>query len=208
MHHNEPAIVSVTDLPITEAKWVTLKKIQWKDQEGKDRVWEMAERTTRGSSGIDAVDIFPILRSKSKDFPPSTIIVEQFRPPMGAFTVELPAGLIDDGETAEEAAIRELKEETGYETESVIESSPLLASDPGMSSANMKLVTLDVPFDESAGSPKQRLDEGEHVVKRVIALSELQPELRVYEKRGFIVDGRLAHLAAGWAMASKFSSSD
>ena len=31
-----------------------------------------------------------------------------------AVTVELPAGLIDAGETAAEAAVRELKEETGY----------------------------------------------------------------------------------------------
>lgn len=29
-------------------------------------------------------------------------------------TIEVPAGLIDEGETAEECAVRELKEETGY----------------------------------------------------------------------------------------------
>jgi 8-oxo-dGTP pyrophosphatase MutT (NUDIX family) len=33
---------------------------------------------------------------------------------MGAHTVELPAGLIDPGESAQLAALRELKEETGY----------------------------------------------------------------------------------------------
>ena len=33
---------------------------------------------------------------------------------MGCVTLELPAGLIAPGESAEVAALRELKEETGY----------------------------------------------------------------------------------------------
>lgn len=39
--------------------------------------------------------------------------------------IEVPAGLIDEGETAEEAAVRELKEETGY-VGKVTETSPVM----------------------------------------------------------------------------------
>ena len=46
------------------------------------------------------------------------------------FTCEY-LGLIDEGETAEQTAIRELKEETGLEAEGVVECSPLMVSDPG-----------------------------------------------------------------------------
>lgn len=46
-------------------------------------------------------------------------------------TIPLLEGLVDDGETPEEAAIRELKEETGYKADRVLEASPVIVSDPG-----------------------------------------------------------------------------
>ena len=46
------------------------------------------------------------------------LMVRQFRPAVGAVTLELPAGHVDPGEMPEQAARRELLEETGYEAES------------------------------------------------------------------------------------------
>src|ERR1019366_4758380 len=43
-------------------------------------------------------------------------IVRQFRPAVEQYTLELPAGLLDKGESPESAAIRELKEETGLDS--------------------------------------------------------------------------------------------
>jgi len=47
----------------------------------------------------------------------------------GAFDKD--PGLMDEGETPEKAALRELEEETGYVGEEVIDVSTILASDPG-----------------------------------------------------------------------------
>ena len=47
------------------------------------------------------------------------------------YTDRVLTGLIDDKETPEQAAIRELEEETGFKANGVIESTPVLATDPG-----------------------------------------------------------------------------
>lgn len=45
------------------------------------------------------------------------VLVRQYRYPMDDYLYELPAGLIETGETAEEAACREMEEETGWKLE-------------------------------------------------------------------------------------------
>ncbi|NIA23720.1 MAG: NUDIX domain-containing protein, partial [Proteobacteria bacterium] len=49
----------------------------------------------------------------------SIILVSQFRYPVGREFIEIPAGIIEEGEKPEEAAKRELKEETGYSAKSI-----------------------------------------------------------------------------------------
>jgi len=53
-----------------------------------------------------------IIIAKTRDR--KLILVRQFRPSLNRYTLELPAGFIDEGETPEFAASRELMEETGY----------------------------------------------------------------------------------------------
>lgn len=57
----------------------------------------------------EGVVIYPIL----KENPEKIVLIKQYRYPLGDYLYELPAGLIDAGETPEDSAIREMKEETG-----------------------------------------------------------------------------------------------
>lgn len=47
------------------------------------------------------------------------LLVRQYRPAIERFSLELPAGLLENNEDPQEAMIRELLEETGYLSESV-----------------------------------------------------------------------------------------
>jgi ADP-ribose pyrophosphatase len=188
------SITSVAALPANEAKWLEFQKITWSDQEGKSRLWEAASRKTRGKSGVDAVAITAVLRHPSK--PPSTIIILQYRPPVDAICVEFPAGLVDASETPSDASVRELHEETGYKGKlSFI--SPTIVSDPGMSTANMQLATVEVQLKEGDVEPEQALEDGEFIERVVVPLEDLYERLEKYDKEGKRVDARLWHWAAG-----------
>ncbi|KAL6711298.1 hypothetical protein ACN47E_005829 [Coniothyrium glycines] len=193
-----PKILQIEALPASEAKWVEFQKISWQDQTGRQRVWEAASRKTRGSSGVDAVAINTIIRHPSR--PVSTLLILQYRPPANATCVELPAGLVDQGETPGDASVRELREETGY-TGRLRFVSPTLVSDPGLSTANMQLATVEVELAEGDEEPEQALEEGEFIERVVVPLDELYERLVRYDAEGKTVDARLWHWAAGWNAA-------
>jgi len=48
------------------------------------------------------------------------IVVKEYRVPPKKMTFGLPAGIVDEGETPEQAALRELQEETGYTSKEII----------------------------------------------------------------------------------------
>lgn len=195
----EPVVTKVSELSVNDAKWVTLQKIEYIDQAGRARTWEVASRKTRGKSGVDAVAMGNVLLHPSR--PASTMIVIQFRPPLDAYTVEWPAGLVDAEETAEEAAVREFKEETGYDCK-VLSVSPTQAADPGLSNANMQLIMVEVQLREGEPLPEQRLDDGEHIQRVVVPLAELYDRLIEYSKQErMIVAAKLFHFAAGMHFA-------
>lgn len=69
--------------------------------------WEYAERTN-ASAAVIVVAVTP---------DDNLLLVEQFRIPVNARSIEMPAGLVgdlEDGESVETAAQRELLEETGW----------------------------------------------------------------------------------------------
>ena len=200
----EPAITSTAELATSEARWITLRKVSYTDQTGAARTWEVASRKTRAASaGVDAVAMGNVILHPSR--PAATVLVIQYRPPLDAYTIEWPAGLVDEGETAEGAAVREFKEEIGWDCE-VVSVSPVQAADPGLSDANMKLAMVEVKLGEEEGEelPVQRLEDGEHIQRVVVPLAELYERLVEYSKQErTVVAAKLFHFAAGMEFAKQ-----
>ncbi len=87
-----------------KGKFMSAVEITYRDARGIVRTWEALERV-----GIRGIVVMVGVT------PGGNVILEkQFRPPMGRDVIELPAGLVEADENMEQAAKRELIEETGW----------------------------------------------------------------------------------------------
>lgn len=108
------------------------------------------------------------------------IIIKQFRKPIEEVLWEIPAGKLELGEDPKECAIRELKEETGYEAEK-IEFLNLFYTSPGFSNEKMYLY-LATGIKEGDPNP----DEDEYVEVFKFRIDEALDMI----KDGSIKDGK------------------
>ncbi|KAK9456309.1 NUDIX hydrolase domain-like protein [Dipodascopsis uninucleata] len=202
MNLSAAKVESVKDLSSSDAKWVKIQKVFYKDPNGKARDWEFATRQTRvEGSDVDGVAILAIIE---KSTGPEVLVQRQFRPPVNGVVIEFPAGLLDPKETPEQCAERELLEETGY-IGKAIHSSPILFCDPGFCNTNLKLVQVSIDMDDERNiKPQQQLEDGEFIENFTMPLSEFPEKIDQLAKEGFILDARVRNIAAGIAIAKKY----
>nr|XP_020457034.1 ADP-sugar pyrophosphatase isoform X1 [Monopterus albus]XP_020457035.1 ADP-sugar pyrophosphatase isoform X1 [Monopterus albus] len=205
MSNSEPKLITaphvVKEELMAAGTWVKLEKTTYVDPAGNTRTWETVKRTTRQTTTeVDGVGIIALLkRTLHKD---CVVMVKQFRPPLGCYTLEFPAGLIDEGETAEAAALRELKEETGYKGE-IAGVTPVTCLDPGLSNCTTQIVLININGDEVENiHPTQQLGEGEFVEVVLLPLDEFQMKVDdLLKKEKILVDAKVYIFAMGMVQA-------
>lgn len=108
--------------------------------------------------------------------------VRQFRYPLGEFTLEIPAGIVEEGETPAEAAAREIQEEIGYKALNLEEIGRIYPS-PGYCDEEVFLfMARDLTPSRLSADDDEFIDVEKHT------LSEALDMLRA----GTIIDGKTA----------------
>jgi len=120
------------------------------------------------------------------------LLVEQWRVPLQAQCLELPAGLVGDeteGEDVATSAARELEEETGYRPDR-IEIIGTFASSPGMVSETFTLVRAHglTKVSDGGGVP------GENITVHRVALAGVADFITAKRNEGVIIDVKMLAL--------------
>jgi len=191
----------IGDELMVSGKWLKLKKVKYLDQKGSERIWETLERTTHGRAEVDAVEIVGIIKKKGQV--PLLVVIKQFRPPTENYIIELPAGLVDSNENPSVAAIRELREETGYVGKVVDESMTMLFG-MAISNTTCKIVTVEIDGDLPENqNPKQELEDGEYVEVMTIPMDKILERMKDFQTQGYGLDGKILMIGTAFQVWNK-----
>ena len=124
-------------------------------KDGENRAWEAIERTNVHGSGAVVI----IALTKDGDL----LFEKNWRAPIESWVVQFPAGLTDlEGEGEEEAARRELLEETGYAATELV---PVFLSPLSAALTSTRAMHFFAPDVEFVGRPVGKGIEEIEVVK-------------------------------------------
>ena len=170
---------------VWEGNFLKTMNISYADRSGNIRSWEAVERVN--CTGI--VTIVPVTADGD------ILLVRQFRPVLDSFVVEFPAGLNDRDESLQEAARRELIEETGHTAEEFL----FLAEGPVSSGLSTEVLTVFLAKNATPASDRliQRYpaDESEDIEVITMPLAAMYERLYACRERGDVIDLKIYGLA-------------
>ena len=173
---------------ITDCKYLNLFSIRYKDRADRDKEWIFASRSTRsnpleqGEPCVDAVVVVPYHKNEEK-----LVLIREFRVALGDYQYGFPAGLVDKGESIEDAGKRELFEETGLTVTQVINQSPAVFSSSGLTDESLCLLSV-----ECEGTPSNLHNEASEdievvMVSRAMAMEIIKDNTIKFDVKSWII---------------------
>lgn len=162
---------------LAETKFLNLYNAEYSNKGGDVKNWIIASRKEKENlEGVylnnkelqdDAVLIVPFHKEEEK-----IVVIRQFRVPINSYIYEMPAGLIDKGESPQTAITRELKEETGLDVIEILKNTVKgqLFLSPGMTDESVTSV-----FCTCGGTiSKAYMEEDEDIEPILLSQKEAQ----------------------------------
>lgn len=159
---------------VTENPFLNFYDLETENKVGREGHYYVASRARTeeelkirtGKNTPDGVVIYSLYGEKRD----RVVLIRQYRYPVGGYVYELPAGLVDPGENYHEAAVRELKEETGLTLE------PILADEiyekPYFTTVGMTDESCATVYGYASGMVSEKYQEDSEEIQVILADKE------------------------------------
>lgn len=179
----------------TENPFVNLYELDRESKTGKKGKYYVASRAksekdlklVTGENPPDGVVIYSLYGEKQD----KVVLIRQYRYAINDFVYEFPAGLVENGEPYKEAAVREMKEETG------LEFSPLSINEayekPAFTTVGLTDESCSIVFGSSSGEITKEFQEDTEEIEVVLADREEVKRILKEEKVAIMCSYMLMH---------------
>ncbi|WP_238915558.1 NUDIX hydrolase [Clostridium sp. YIM B02555] len=151
---------------------INIFNIQYLTKSGKEAIWNMFSRKNKVKFEEDLMNKEKLIAdgviicSTHKDTG-KLVVLKEYRVGVNTNIIAFPGGLVDQGETYEETAIRELKEETNLDLVYIDKNRGMK---PTYSAIGITDETVAIVYGECIGEPKDMQDDNEQ--GKVLLLSK------------------------------------
>ena len=151
-------------VPLTDTPFVRLYQLEAVNKKGRKHLYYLASRTMEEENlklrthreKADGVVIYAI------DAQGRIVLVRQYRCTIDDYVYELPAGLVEEGEDYREAAVREMKEETGLTL--TLEEAPAWMEKPLYTTVGLTDEACATVYGRASGEiSRENLEENEEL---------------------------------------------
>ena len=163
----------------TQNRFLNYYTMDVETRTGREKEYYLASRAEQvealkvrtGKNTPDGVSVYA-LYGETRD---RVVLIRQFRYPIGAWVIEFPSGIVDPGETYREAAVREMKEETGL-TLQPLTVDPLF-EEPRFQTIGMTDESCAIVFGYASGEPTNAFEEDSEEIEVLLADRAMVREL-------------------------------
>lgn len=154
---------------LTDFKWLNLFNVKFTTSKGDLVSWVFASRKEDpfDDDSVDAAVIVPLIDTPDGR---KVVVIKEYRVAIGGYEYGFPAGLVEDGLSVEETAIKELKEETGLTAKKILHKTNKVYASPGLSDESSIILFVEAEGEISSDF----LEEAEDIETILMGVDEIR----------------------------------